>query len=58
MLVRRLAGTNATEHDSQLESCRHCGCFNKAQVWFPLKILQKYQREAVRRALPSHCWKK
>tara|TARA_R110002020_G_scaffold244589_2_gene458248 strand:+ start:414 stop:965 length:552 start_codon:yes stop_codon:yes gene_type:complete len=57
-LVKKLAGDDTTKHDAKLESCRHCGCFNKVQIWFPLDVLQKYQREAVRDALPSHCWKK
>ena len=57
-LVTRLTNTQSTAHDAKLESCRHCGCLNRAQVWFPLDILQKHTRKAVRSALPSHCWKK
>ena len=57
-LVKRLAGTKQTKADQRLKSCRHCGCFNKVQVWFPLDILQKNQREEVRNSLPSNCWKK
>ena len=57
-LVKRLAGTKETRADARLQSCRHCGCFNRVQVWFPLDILQNNQREEVRDALPSNCWKK
>lgn len=57
-LVERLSGTETTKHDKMLQSCRHCGCFNRVQVWFPLDVLQKNQREAVRGALPDKCWKK
>jgi hypothetical protein len=57
-LVKRLAGTKQTKADARLLSCRHCGCFNKVQCWFPLDILQNNQREAVRNALPLTCWKK
>ena len=56
--VLKLTGNKSTRADAKLDSCRHCGCFNKVQVWFPLDILQKNQREVVRDALPSNCWKK
>lgn len=57
-LLHRLAGPNRTKHESFLKSCFHCGCFNSVQVWFPLEILQKNQREKVKKALPNNCWKK
>ena len=57
-LVSRLSGDRQTKGDELLKSCRHCGCFNRAQVWFPLDILQKNQRDEVRDALPQKCWKK
>jgi len=57
-LVSKLTGAKPTSHDGRLESCRHCGCLNRAQIWFPLEILQKHTSKRVREALPSHCWKK
>jgi hypothetical protein len=57
-LVSKLTGAKPTSHDSRLDSCRHCGCLNRAQVWFPLEILQKHTSKEVREALPAHCWKK
>jgi hypothetical protein len=57
-LVLRLTNAQVTRHDAKLESCRHCGCLNRAQVWFPLDILQRHTRKVVHDALPSHCWKK
>ena len=57
-LVEKLTGSIATKHDAQLKSCRHCGCINKAQVWFPLDILQKFTSTETNKSLPSNCWKK
>ena len=57
-MVEKLTGAIATKKDSQLKSCRHCGCINKAQVWFPLDILQRFTNTEVNKALPSTCWKK
>ena len=53
-----LVGDNKTPHDSQLNSCKHCGCFNAAQVWIPLKALQATITENENESLPEHCWKK
>jgi len=57
-LIAKITGTKPTSQDSRLESCRHCGCLNRAQVWFPLEILKKHMSKRVREALPNHCWKK
>ncbi len=57
-VVEVMAGARATQYDAKLESCRHCGCLNRAQVWFPLGLLRRFMREDVNEALPSHCWKK
>jgi len=57
-MIEALTGAIATKRDAQLKSCRHCGCINKAQVWFPLDILQKFTTVEVNRELPTHCWKK
>jgi len=56
--VTLITGTSKTEHDSKLDSCKHCGCFNAAQVWFPLKALQATITEDENKSLPDHCWKK
>jgi hypothetical protein len=57
-LVSKLTNTSSTVHDGALESCQHCGCLNKVQIWFPLNILRRHTSQAVLDALPSHCWKK
>lgn len=57
-LIEKLTGSIATKHDSRLKSCRHCGCINKAQVWFPIDLLQRFTTVEVDKALPQHCWKK
>jgi hypothetical protein len=57
-LIEKLTGAIATKRDAQLKSCRHCGCINKAQVWFPLDLLQKFTNTEVNEALPTNCWKK
>lgn len=56
--VRRITNSGATKHDNELETCRWCGCFNRAQIWFPLQILQKNMSDDVKESLPKHCWKK
>ena len=57
-LVMRLVGKQTTKQDKQLQSCRHCGCLNRAQIWFPLDLLQRHTPDRVRAALPQPCWKK
>lgn len=57
-MVQAVAGSSSTKFDSNLESCRHCGCLNKAQIWFPLDILQKHMEKRVSELLPTGCWKK
>jgi len=57
-LVGVVAGSSSTKHDSNLESCRHCGCLNRAQIWFPLDILKNHMDSRVAEKLPSSCWKK
>jgi len=57
-MVQAVAGSSSTKFDSSLESCRHCGCLNKAQIWFPLEILQKHMDKRVSELLPAGCWKK
>ena len=57
-LVGKITGAKPTSHDNKLESCKYCGCFNKAQVWFPLDLLQKHTSEEIQKELPQHCWKK
>ena len=57
-MLEKVCGKKSTEHDDKLHSCRHCGCLNKAQIWFPLGLLQRHTSAEVDKALPSHCWKK
>ena len=55
-VVGTLVGNLKTMQDDKLQSCQHCGCFNKAQVWFPLEDL--YLEPELDAQLPNHCWKK
>lgn len=57
-MLSKFVGARQTAHDNQLNSCKHCGCLNKAQVWFNLESLQKHTSDRVNRELPSNCWKK
>jgi len=57
-LINKLTRSKPTDSDDKLKTCRYCGCLNKAQVWFPLKILQNHIKPEIREALPAHCWKK
>ena len=57
-LLSKFVGARQTEHDNLLKSCKHCGCLNKAQVWFPLELLQKHMSDKVNKDLPNNCWKK
>ena len=56
--IEFIVGAKKTPHDGQLKSCKHCGCFNAAQVWIPLDALQKTITESENKNLPEHCWKK
>lgn len=53
-----ITGARATSRDALLQSCRHCGCFNRAQVWIPLDLLLRHSDPSIQPNLPSHCWKK
>lgn len=57
-VVTQLLGRCSTPSDAALKSCWHCGCFNKAQVWLPLKALQRFFPEEKNSQLPDYCWKK
>jgi len=56
--VEFIVGGKKTPHDSSLKSCKHCGCFNAAQVWMPLAALQEAVTDTENTALPDHCWKR
>lgn len=57
-LLSKFVGARETPHDNRLESCKHCGCLNKAQVWFQLELLQRHMSDRVNEELPPRCWKK
>lgn len=57
-VISFVTGSKTTSKDSQLKSCRHCGCFNAAQIWMPVNALQKSISEEENQALPDNCWKK
>jgi len=57
-VIGKITRTGKTKYDNKLESCKYCGCLNRAQVWFPLEILQNHIKPEIREALPAHCWKK
>ncbi len=56
--IEFIAKGNKTAYDSSLKSCKHCGCFNAAQIWIPLDALQSTIKDNENEALPSHGWKK
>ncbi len=56
--VEFIAGSRKTPYDKLLKSCKHCGCFNAAQIWLPLGALQKTIDKDENAALPDHCWKR
>lgn len=56
--VKRVTDSGVTKYDNKLKTCQLCGCFNKAQIWFPIETLQKNMSDKIRELLPSHCWKK
>ena len=56
--IKRVSGAGVTAYDKQLNTCRWCGCFNAAQIWFPLEVLHNSMGKEIRDALPNHCWKK
>jgi hypothetical protein len=56
--VEFIVGSRETPYDNLLKSCKHCGCFNAAQIWLPLEALQKTMVDGENEALPDHCWKR
>ena len=56
--IELIVGARKTPYDKSLKSCKHCGCFNAAQIWIPVDALQKTITEEENAALPDHCWKK
>lgn len=56
--ISKVTRAGTTDYDNKLESCKYCGCLNRAQIWFPLDILQKHLNPKTLEALPSNCWKK
>lgn len=56
--MKRLIKNKKTASDSRLRACYWCGCFNKAQVWFPLDVIEPFLSDGTRAQLPDHCWKK
>ncbi|MEI8280769.1 MAG: hypothetical protein WCG75_00045 [Armatimonadota bacterium] len=56
--ITALTRAGKTQYDSQLMSCKFCGCFINAMVWFPLSTLQKFTDPKENSDLPDYCWKK
>jgi len=56
--ISKITKAGKTDYDPKLESCKYCGCLNRAQIWFPLDILQNHLNPEIREALPAACWKK
>lgn len=57
-LMNFVIGNRETTYDKSLKSCKYCGCFNRAQIWFPLDALRKGVTAEENDQLPKHCWKK
>jgi hypothetical protein len=56
--VNVVVGGAATAYDSQLQSCKVCGCSLKAKIHLPLDILRDNLTDAQMNALPQACWLK
>lgn len=47
-----------TKHDNQLQNCAVCRCYNKAQVHFPLAVLESSDTDEKQQLYPvDFCWK-
>ncbi len=53
-----IVGGVTTAYDSQLKSCKVCGCSLRAKIHLPLEILRDNLSEAQMTALPQACWLK
>lgn len=47
-----------TDSDQFLKSCGACKCYNRAQVHFPIAILETHDTDELQSMYPSFCWKK
>lgn len=56
--VKAVTGSRVTPVDGNLKACAVCGCFNSAQVWFPLDVLQRHVGPSENAQLANNCWKK
>jgi hypothetical protein len=56
--VNVVVGGAATAYDSQLQSCKVCGCSLRAKIHLPLDILRDNLTDAQMNALPQACWLK
>ena len=48
--IEFIAKGNKTPYDSSLKSCKHCGCFNAAQIWIPIDALQSTVKDERKRS--------
>ncbi len=59
-LVEKIINHQGTSRDADLKACSVCSCFNRAQVWVPLEVLDKGLTPELRSQFKSidWCWKK
>ena len=57
--VKAIVGQQGTQYDGSLHSCSICACFNQAQIWIPLEILEKGTDENMKKQFSGvpNCWK-
>lgn len=46
----------STSHDSRLQSCSACDCYNKLKVWVPLKHIWENTSSETKARLHPKCW--
>jgi len=58
-IVSAIIGNQGLPVDAHLHACGICNCFNAAQIWVPLSILDKGLTDEMRAqfATIKHCWK-
>lgn len=57
-ILTGLVAKKVSQHDDQLKACAVCHCANRAQIWFPLDVLDSKNTPEKQAALPSFCWQK
>lgn len=57
-LAGLLTWNERTRYDDSLKACAVCHCLNRAQVHFPIDVLESSDTDERQQFYPSYCWKK